>query len=126
MAGKKVTEMLNDADEFGSWQMNGMNDNTYQIGTDQTSTLLFSTLEMLRVQDEILRKHNKKINKDFAFLLKNQIRSLPTNEGNELTNYIYQRTGGRKVYSLYKLQNDDSYDQELMTLILEYLKGEEE
>jgi hypothetical protein len=126
MAGKKVTEMLNDADEFGSRQMNGVNDNTYQIGTDQTSTLLFSTLEMLRVQDDILRKNNKKTNKDLAFLLKNQVRSLPTSEGNELTNYIYQRTGGRKVYSLYKLQNDASYDQELMTLILEYLKGEEE
>lgn len=118
--------MLNDADEFGSRQMNGVNDNTYQIGTDQTSTLLFSTLEMLRVQDDILRKNNKKTNKDLAFLLKNQVRSLPTSEGNELTNYIYQRTGGRKVYSLYKLQNDASYDQELMTLILEYLKGEEE
>ncbi len=126
MAGKKVTEMLNDADEFGSRQMNGVNDNTYPIGTDQTSTLLFSTLEMLRVQDDILRKNNKKTNKDLAFLLKNQVRSLPTSEGNELTNYIYQRTGGRKVYSLYKLQNDASYDQELMTLILEYLKGEEE
>ncbi len=126
MAGKKVTKMLNDADEFGSRQMNGVNDNTYPIGTDQTSTLLFSTLEMLRVQDDILRKNNKKTNKDLAFLLKNQVRSLPTSEGNELTNYIYQRTGGRKVYSLYKLQNDASYDQELMTLILEYLKGEEE
>jgi len=126
MAGKKITEMLNDADEFGSRQMNGVNDNTYPIGTDQTSTLLFSTLEMLRVQDDILRKNNKKTNKDLAFLLKNQVRSLPTSEGNELTNYIYQRTGGRKVYSLYKLQNDASYDQELMTLILEYLKGEEE
>jgi hypothetical protein len=126
MAGKKVTKMLNDADEFGSRQMNGVNDNTYPIGTDQTSTLLFSTLEMLRVQDDILRKNNKKTNKDLAFLLKNQVRSLPTSEGNELTNYIYQRTGGRKVYSLYKLQNDASYDQELMTLILEYLKGGEE
>jgi hypothetical protein len=126
MAGKKVTEMLNDADEFGSRQMNGVNDNTYPIGTDQTSTLLFSTLEMLRVQDDILRKNNKKTNKDLAFLLKNQVRFLPTSEGNELTNYIYQRTGGRKVYSLYKLQNDASYDQELMTLILEFLKGEEE
>jgi len=125
MAGKKITEMLNDADEFGSRQMNGVNDNTYPIGTDQTSTLLFSTLEMLRVQDDILRKNNKKTNKDLAFLLKNQVRSLPTSEGNELTNYIYQRTGGRKVYSLYKLQNDASYDQELMTLILEYLKVEE-
>jgi len=47
---------MNYVDEFGTLQMNGIKDNTYQISTHQT--LMFSTLEVLCVQYDILRKNN--------------------------------------------------------------------
>jgi len=92
---------MNYVDEFGTLQMNGIKNNTYQISTHQTLTLMFSTLEVLCVQYDILRKNNK----NPAFQLKKQDRYLPTSKAERLQSIsISILEAGRYVSSLnYKM-----------------------
>ena len=86
---------MNYVDEFGKLQMNGIKDNTYQISTHQT--LMFSTLEVLCVQYDILRKNNK----NPAFQLKKQDRYLLTSKAERLQSIsISILEAGRYVSSL--------------------------